>query len=118
MLHLCRHLLHAVDHRGVIPPAERQAVINSSIIAGHYENFVDRDSAYEMLKARAEQTAQQLQEQAAPQKQEASPLMDAAGDMLGAFAKSAARSLGTTVGRQILRGVMGSIFGGSGSRRR
>lgn len=103
---------------GAISPAERQAVINASIIAGHYENFVDRDSAYEMLKAKAEQTAQQLQEQAAPQKAEASPILDTAGDMLGAFAKSAARSLGTTVGRQILRGVLGSIFGGSGGRRR
>ena len=103
---------------GAITPAERQAVIQGSLIAGHYENFVDRDSAYEMLKARAEETAAQLQEQAAPQKQEASPIMDAAGDMLGAFAKSAARSLGTTVGRQILRGVLGSIFGGSGGRRR
>ena len=103
---------------GAIQPGERQAVIQGSIIAGHYENFVDRDSAYEMLKAKAEQTAQQLQEQASPQKQESSPFMDAAGDMLGAFAKSAARSLGTTVGRQILRGVMGSIFGGSSGRRR
>ncbi len=103
---------------GAIQPNERQSVIQGSIIAGHYENFVDRESAYEMLKAKAQQTAAALQEQAAPQRAESSPLMDTAGDMLGAFAKSAARSLGTSVGRQILRGVLGSIFGGSGRRRR
>jgi hypothetical protein len=33
-------------------------------------------------------------------------------------AKSAARSIGSTVGREIIRGVMGSLFGGGGSRRR
>jgi hypothetical protein len=32
-------------------------------------------------------------------------------------AKSAARSIGSTVGREIIRGVLGSIFGG-GTRRR
>ncbi|MBP6820080.1 MAG: DUF853 domain-containing protein [Acidobacteria bacterium] len=117
---IVRKALIAPPHSklGAIQPSQRQSVIQGSIIAGHYENFVDRESAYEMLKAKSEQTAQQLQEQASSQKQEASPLMDAAGDMLGAFAKSAARSLGTSVGRQIIRGVLGSIFGGSSGRRR
>lgn len=107
---------------GAITPAERQGVVQSSIIAGHYENFVDRESAYEMLKTRAEQSAQQAtaqaQEKAAAQKQESSPVMEVAGEMLEGFAKSAARSLGTSVGRQILRGVLGGIFGGSSSRSR
>lgn len=107
---------------GAITPTERQAVIQSSIIAGHYENFVDRESAYELLKVRAEQSAQQTaalaQEKAAAQKQESSPVMEVAGEMLEGFAKSAARSLGTSVGRQILRGVLGGIFGGSSSRSR
>ena len=33
------------------------------------------------------------------------------------MAKSTVRTMGTTLGRQILRGVLGSIFGGSGKRR-
>jgi hypothetical protein len=35
---------------------------------------------------------------------------------MGAFAKSAARAVGSSLGRQIIRGVLGSIFGG-GRRR-
>ena len=33
-------------------------------------------------------------------------------------AKSAVRSIGSAVGREIIRGVLGSILGGSSSRRR
>ena len=38
---------------GVITPAERQALIASSLVAGVYEKSVDRESAYEKLKGRA-----------------------------------------------------------------
>jgi len=38
---------------GPITPAERKAIIAGSAIAGHYEQRVDRESAYEKLKARA-----------------------------------------------------------------
>lgn len=101
---------------GAITQQERAEVIRTSVLYGHYENAIDRDSAYEMLQARRAQAAQQV---AAPaQKQEASPVMDTAGDLLGAFAKSAARSVGSSFGRQIMRGVLGSIFGGGTTRRR
>jgi hypothetical protein len=103
---------------GAITPDERRAVIQSSVIAGHYEAAVDRESAYEMLKQRREEASATLQENV-PQREapESSPIMDAAGEILGAFAKSAARSVGTQIGRQILRGVLGSMFGGGGRRR-
>ena len=101
---------------GAITPDERRAVIQSSLIAGHYEAAVDRESAYEMLKQRREQAEQALQQEqvaeAAP-----SPVMQEAGEILGAFATSAARAVGSSLGRQIIRGVMGSIFGGGGRRR-
>jgi hypothetical protein len=32
--------------------------------------------------------------------------------LIGALAKSAAHAIGSQVGRQIIRGVLGSIFGG------
>lgn len=101
---------------GAITPDVRQRVIQSSIIAGHYENAIDRESAYEMLKSRTEQTAAALQNQAETSKP--SPLMKEATNVLGAFATSAARAVGSSLGRQIIRGVLGSIFGGSGGRRR
>ncbi len=97
---------------GAISPAERATAMQSSIINGHYENAIDRQSAYEILKGRQEQ--QQAAPVAAPApRQEESPMMDAAGDVFGALAKSAARSIGTSIGRQIVRGVLGSIFGGA-----
>jgi DNA helicase HerA-like ATPase len=105
---------------GAITPDERRRVIQDSVIAGHYENATDRESAYEMLKERREQAQSEAQQQAQRHQEapsESSPLMDAAGDILGAFAKSAARSVGTQLGRQILRGVLGSMFGSSGRRR-
>jgi DNA helicase HerA-like ATPase len=50
-----------VERAWILPPAsrigpataaERQAVIRSSVLAGHYEQSVDRESAYEKLAAR------------------------------------------------------------------
>ncbi|HEX6530719.1 MAG TPA: helicase HerA-like domain-containing protein, partial [Burkholderiales bacterium] len=40
---------------GPITPEKRQALIAGSLVAGHYEKAVDRDSAYEMLKSRTQQ---------------------------------------------------------------
>jgi hypothetical protein len=57
-----------------------------------------------------------MQEQAGSSKP--SPLMKEATHVLGAFATSAARAVGSSLGRQIIRGVLGSIFGGSSGRRR
>ncbi|MDQ3013554.1 MAG: DUF853 domain-containing protein [Acidobacteriota bacterium] len=104
---------------GAIAPDQRQRVIQSSIIARHYENAVDRESAYERLKEKAGQAAATLQQQSDAAKPSApSPMMKEATHVLGAFATSAARAVGSSLGRQIIRGVLGSIFGGSTSRRR
>ncbi|MFZ5473804.1 MAG: helicase HerA-like domain-containing protein, partial [Pseudomonadota bacterium] len=53
-----------VPPRGQIGPlseAERAALIQGSVLYGHYEKAVDRASAYEMLKARTEQAAAQAE---------------------------------------------------------
>jgi len=42
---------------GPITPEQRQAIIASSLVAGHYEKEIDRESAYELLKGRAAQAA-------------------------------------------------------------
>ena len=97
-----------------LPPltvAERQRVIKQSTISGHYENALDRESAYEMLKARAPQV-----EQAA--KASAKGWQSEVGGLLGAMGKSAVRAIGSQVGRQIIRGVLGSFFGSGTTRRR
>jgi len=114
---------------GPITPPERQAIVQSSVIFGHYEKVVDRESAYEMLKARAQQEAAAQAQAQAQQAPYSYPPPSGQGraqypqapkrpagrpkdTLLEAMAKSAARSVGTNLGRQILRGVLGSIFGG------
>jgi hypothetical protein len=122
---------------GPISPQERQAVIQNSVIFGHYEQVVDRESAYEKLKGRAQarQGPVAAGGQEAPGSGSAQSagggIMDALGGILGgttgprgghregaleSAAKSAARAIGSQVGREIVRGVLGSIFGGARRR--
>ena len=114
---------------GPISPAQRQALIANSLVAGVYEKAVDRESAYEKLKGRAE-TAPGAPATAgkpgAAAPQESGGVMGSLNEILfgstgprggkrdglaQTMAKSAVRTMGTTVGREILRGVLGGIFG-------
>ena len=98
-----------------LPPltaVEREQVVKASTLYGHYEKLVDRESAYEMLKARAPQ-AQSGQPPA-----QSGGWQGEAGKLLGALGTSAARAIGSQVGREIIRGVLGSIFGATTTRRR
>jgi DNA helicase HerA-like ATPase len=52
-------ILPPASRIGPITPDERRAVISSSVIRGHYEQTVDRESAYEKLKARTESRQQE-----------------------------------------------------------
>jgi hypothetical protein len=116
---------------GPITAAQRQQLMRTSLVAGTYDKTVDRESAYETLKARATQAAEAAasQTQAAQQAKTAAQssangggLGGVLGDILGgsgrregaaeALAKSAARAIGSQVGRSIIRGVLGSLFGG------
>jgi uncharacterized protein len=114
---------------GPITPQQRQALIQSSVVAGVYEKAVDRESAYEILKARAGQSLGPVGAPGqGPAASSPSSWLPDLGGILGggggrrgdnlveAAAKSAARAMGSSVGRQIVRGVLGSIFGGSKRR--
>jgi DNA helicase HerA-like ATPase len=114
---------------GPITPDQRQRIIQSSLVAGVYEKTVDRESAYEILKARAEQKQAASAQADAPragtsqggEPRDGGVLGSLGGMLMGsgrrqglleAMAKSAVRTMGTQVGRQILRGVLGGILGG------
>jgi uncharacterized protein len=86
---------------------ERSQVVSGSPLCGFYEKQVDRESAHEKLKARAE--AASTEPQVSKGRGSQSSQVE---EILGAFATSAARAIGSQVGRQIIRGVLGSIFGG------
>jgi len=113
---------------GPISPAERSATIRGSLIAGHYEKQVDRESAHEILKERAATAAAAAETAAAGKAAAATERAgtQGAGGLLGgllggsgrregvaeALAKSAARAIGSQVGRSLIRGVLGSLLGG------
>ena len=93
-----------------LTPDERQAHVRNSVIYGHYEKTIDRDSAFEMLKAKAEEAARAREE--TPHRETWPARGQAQGtDLFTAMAKSAAHAIGSQVGRQIMRGLLGSIFG-------
>jgi len=117
---------------GPITGDERRELIADSVVAGQYEKTVDRESAFEMLKARAGGgTAVPQGAGQAPAGQQPAEagggLMGGLSDilfgstgprggrregMVDALAKSAARSVGSSIAREITRGVLGSLLGG------
>lgn len=118
---------------------QRKILISQSVVNGVYEQMLDRESAFEMLQKKVEQRqhqaaaeAQALEDakaQAALEKQQRKEQERLAReqqkeaerntkqrekltqDIVGTFAKSAARSLGSSTGQKIMRGLLGSLFG-------
>jgi DNA helicase HerA-like ATPase len=129
-----------VERAWVLPPAsrigplsdvERRVVLEASVVRGHYEQAVDRESAYEKLTARTADRVADTGPPAARPPASPDPGGSPAGGtltdllfgrtgprggrhegILESAARSAARSVGSGLGRQILRGMLGSIFRG------
>jgi DNA helicase HerA-like ATPase len=121
---------------GPVAPEVRRAVMQASGLGGKYEITLDRESAYEKLAARSSAAAQTAQADPADDGLKnarrydpgARPQGDSQqgglkdilfggtgksgrGDSIAeTFAKSAARTLGSRTGQQIVRGILGSIF--------
>src|SRR6478752_1783761 len=117
-----------VGHIGPITPEQRTSLIQNSLVAGVYEQALDRESAFEKLTAaaqqkQAEQAAAQEQVQAAKQQAAEEKATRSAGrqpdSIWETIGKSAARSASSSVGRQIgssiVRGVLGGLLGGKKS---
>ena len=148
-----------VERAWVMPPYssfnpitsdERKGLMNQSVVAGVYEQVLDRESAFEMLQNKVAERQQQIlqaeQQEIAAKEQEALAKQQAkeaeayakqqakeqeriakeqqkeaeraakqrekmTQDIVGTFAKSAARSLGGSTGQKIVRGLLGSLFG-------
>lgn len=109
---------------GPLTDAERAEYMMRSPYKGRYDNTVDRESAYELLKQKAEKLAestaymeaQQAAQKQARQEAERDAKKPAARQStrqtpIEAMVKSAARSIGSQIGRQLIRGVLGSLFG-------
>jgi DNA helicase HerA-like ATPase len=124
---------------GPVLPAERAAIIGASPVKGLYEAAQDRESAFELLQGRTEraqreaqtaaadaevakrreaeekawdkQQAQREREASRPAPRAPAPRARSSGrqGMGEAFAKSMLRTIGSQVGRELLRGVLGSL---------
>jgi DNA helicase HerA-like ATPase len=125
---------------GPITAQERESVMASSIVAGVYEKTIDRESAYEKLKGRVAQAPKTTSsstsktnqstspQEVAPAEQSSGGMFGGLGGLLGnifggggvrrrdniveTMLKSAVRTIGSQVGRSIVRGVLGSIMKG------
>ena len=132
-----------VERVFVLPPAsrigplsveERQVVMRGSLVSGVYEQALDRESAYEKLRAAVQVASTQARPEPVPQADATTGggWFGGLGEVLGggqtarrsgregageALAKSAARAIGSQVGRAIIRGVLGSLLGGAPRRR-
>jgi DNA helicase HerA-like ATPase len=105
---------------GPLADDERMQSLSRSPLQGKYEAAVDRESAYELLQARAEQAAKRASEEAARQAQANEerarerakrPRSGSRRQSVGeAFLKSAARSVGRSIGSRLVRGILGSLL--------
>jgi hypothetical protein len=120
-------------HIGAIAPEQRQRVMAASLVAGHYEQVIDRESAEEVLAARAqavaaaadqaaaaEAAAKQAEQaakpaprpRAAPQERQAKAPARRSDSMAETLGKSVIRAVGSQAGRSIARGLLGTILKG------
>ena len=127
-------VLPPTSRLGPLTPEERAAAIRASVLYGHYEKTVDRESAYEKLSARVPGEAQQAGAGgAAPEKVGAGGTAPEGGSggalndllfgrtgprggqhdgLVQTMTKTVVRTIGSQVGRQIVRGLLGSLLGG------
>lgn len=113
---------------GPIEAAQRTALMANSLVAGIYDQAVDRESAYEILQSRAAQAptasggVANTNDQAAADNSVMSGLNDFLFGSTGprggkkdglvqSLVKSTARNMTNQLGRQLLRGVLGSLTG-------
>ena len=123
---------------GPISPEQRQALLQSSLVAGVYEQAQDRESAFEKIKGQsAAATGEAASSGALPGQNQAqaeaqsSGLMGSLSEMLFGgtgprggqrdgvaqlVVKSAVRTVGSAIGREIVRGVLGGLMGSSRRR--
>ena len=124
---------------GPITAEQRASLIQNSLVAGVYEKAVDRESAFEKLKGVTANPSGPNAPATVPGTAQTAP-QEAGGGMFDGLkgvlfgstgprgahyeglaevaARSAVRALGSAAGREIIRGVLGSILGGSANARR
>jgi len=92
---------------------ERVELIKRSPIGTKYNESKNRQSAKEILKARAEEKLKLAEEQTAREQAEKERKPSGRRQTATeAMIKSLARSVGTQIGKRVIRGILGSLLGG------
>jgi DNA helicase HerA-like ATPase len=101
---------------GPATAAERQTIIQQSLLGSRYDQSIDRKSAYESLKERADKAVAEDAKQTGTAAREKARSGGSRGSnrqgVMEAMIKSVVRSIGSSLGRQISRGILGSILKG------
>jgi len=104
---------------GVLSEQERRELRARSLVGAKYDQPLDRQSAYELLQAQAKQAAQNAErerldaeaEQArAAEEKRTRPRRSSRQSAGEAFVKSTLRTIGSTLGRELSRGLLGSLL--------
>ena len=103
---------------GPITPEERSAIIAKSPVKGLYDRTIDRESAFELLQTRFAESAAKAKEAADAKEQaradaqarRSAPRPTNRQGIGEAFAKSLVRSMASSAGRQLIRGILGSLL--------
>ena len=116
---------------GPLSPQERATLVTTDAVASKYDQAVDRESAHEMLAARAQaavqaeeaarqkaaaeaEAARQAKEaeklEAQRRREESKPSMT--DKIVTSATRAAASSIGRQIGNQILRGILGGLMRG------
>lgn len=93
---------------GPLSDEERATILQRSRYRGRFDTLVDRESAYERLKSRAEQ-APPIHNPTAPTIDRPPTQTRTRQTPIEAFIGSAARAIGSQLGRQLIRSVLGSL---------
>ena len=113
-----------VSQLGPLSPEQRQAVIASSPVTGKYEKTIDRESAFEILAARAAKAAEEAAklEAAEAGEREYRHATDLHADrprssrtkekpgIFGEITSVVIKELKGTTGKRIVRGILGGLF--------
>ncbi len=102
---------------GPVDEAERRKIVNGSPVFGLYDEEVDRESAFEILQGRAEKRAEAAEKAAedmarakeAKKEARSSGRRSRRMSHTERFISSAVRTIGTQIGRALIRGVLGSL---------
>lgn len=105
---------------GPISQEKRREAVTGSSFAGKYENIFDRESAYEMLQKRLSQQQENLSQKnftkgRSPKESQygygrPSQRRRTSDTPLEKLAKSTMSSIGNQIGRELVRGILGSLL--------